>query len=60
MNDGLPGQVGHLEVGAAGELGVESITLLAVRPDGYVGMRADRDHLSALERYRTLVGAVHT
>ena len=32
-----------------------AITLLAVRSDGYVGMRADRDHLSAVERYRALV-----
>ncbi|MGB6554567.1 MAG: FAD-dependent monooxygenase [Candidatus Binataceae bacterium] len=57
--NGLSGQIGHLEVGAAGELGVQSVTLLAVRPDGYVGMRSDRDHLSALERYRTLVRAEH-
>jgi 2-polyprenyl-6-methoxyphenol hydroxylase-like FAD-dependent oxidoreductase len=32
-------------------------TLLAVRPDGYVGMRSDGDHLAALERYHTLVTA---
>jgi hypothetical protein len=30
-----------------------------VRPDGYVGMRCDRDHLGALERYRALVRAGH-
>ena len=30
-------------------------TLLAVRPDGYVGLRADRDHVGALQRYRRLV-----
>ncbi|MBV9699328.1 MAG: FAD-dependent monooxygenase, partial [Candidatus Eremiobacteraeota bacterium] len=26
-------------------------TLLAIRPDGYVGMRCERDHLAALQRY---------
>ena len=44
-----------LEPAAAGLLGVEQITLLALRPDGYVGLRADRDHLNALEHYRTLL-----
>ncbi len=28
---------------------------LAVRPDGYVGLRADGDHVGALHRYRRLV-----
>ncbi len=55
----LPDQIGHLEPSAASLLGVQGTTLLAVRPDGYVGMRSDRDHLSALERYRTLVRAGH-
>ena len=32
-----------------------STTLLAIRPDGYVGMRSERDHLAALERYHSLV-----
>jgi 2-polyprenyl-6-methoxyphenol hydroxylase-like FAD-dependent oxidoreductase len=32
-------------------------TLLVVRPDGYVGMRCERDHLGALERYHRLVTA---
>ncbi|HYL26266.1 MAG TPA: FAD-dependent monooxygenase [Candidatus Nitrosotalea sp.] len=40
---------------SAESLGCKAITLLAVRPDGYIGMRADRDHLSALRRYRALV-----
>jgi hypothetical protein len=30
---------------------MEGITLLAIRPDGYIGLRSDRNHLSALERY---------
>jgi 2-polyprenyl-6-methoxyphenol hydroxylase-like FAD-dependent oxidoreductase len=48
-------QIGHLEPAATDLLGVEEITLLAMRPDGYVGLRADRDHLNALERYCTLL-----
>jgi hypothetical protein len=32
-------------------------TLFVVRPDGYVGMRCERDHLAALERYQRLVTA---
>jgi hypothetical protein len=51
----LPVQIGHLEPAAADLLGVEGTTLLAVRPDGYIGLRADRDHLTALEQYRTLL-----
>lgn len=36
--------------GAAG-----SVTLLAVRPDGYIGMRSEQDHLATLERYQVLL-----
>jgi 2-polyprenyl-6-methoxyphenol hydroxylase-like FAD-dependent oxidoreductase len=32
-------------------------TLLVIRPDGYVGMCCERDHLEALERYHRLVTA---
>jgi hypothetical protein len=55
----LPDRIGHLEPSAAGTLGVQGITLLAVRPDGYVGVQTDRDHLSATERYQTLVRTGH-
>lgn len=34
-----------------------STALLAVRPDGYIGMRCEQDHLVALERYHRLVMA---
>lgn len=51
----LPQGVGYLEPGSAEMLGCTGTTLLTVRPDGYIGMRSDRDHLSALERYHTLV-----
>jgi hypothetical protein len=54
---GLPLQIGRLELAGADRLGVQDTTLLAVRPDGYIGLRCDGDHLSALERYRTLVHA---
>jgi hypothetical protein len=37
--------------------GTGSTTLLAVRPDGYIGMRCEQDHLAALERYHGLVTA---
>lgn len=37
---------------AAARLGVDAITLLVIRPDGHVGLRADRDHLAALGAYR--------
>jgi hypothetical protein len=53
----LPAQIGKIEPGATDLIGVEGITLLAVRPDGYIGLRADRDHLKALERYGVLISA---
>jgi hypothetical protein len=57
---GLPahvGQVGPIQIGPmeAGLLGISEITLLAVRPDGYIGLRSDRDHLQALKRYQSLI-----
>ena len=51
----LSAAIGYLEPAAAALLGVQGSMLLAVRPDGYVGLRADQGHLGALERYRTLV-----
>ena len=51
----LPNEVGLLESATADRIGVRDITLLAVRPDGYLGLRADRDHLIALERYRDIL-----
>jgi 2-polyprenyl-6-methoxyphenol hydroxylase-like FAD-dependent oxidoreductase len=56
----LPGQIGQLEPAGADLLGVKGITVIAVRPDGYIGLRCDRDHLSAIEHYRTLVQAGHS
>jgi 2-polyprenyl-6-methoxyphenol hydroxylase-like FAD-dependent oxidoreductase len=46
------GQLGHIE---AALLDIKAITLLAVRPDGYIGLRADKNHLQELERYQSLI-----
>ena len=51
----LPAHIGQIGRVEADLLGVTGITLLAVRPDGYVGLRSDTDHLSALKRYRSLI-----
>jgi 2-polyprenyl-6-methoxyphenol hydroxylase-like FAD-dependent oxidoreductase len=59
IRDERPDEIGQLEPAAADLLGVEGVTLLAVRPDGYIGLRADRDHIGALEHYRALVQAGH-
>ncbi len=39
----------------APSLGLGPLTLLAVRPDGFIGLRADADHRSAVRRYAALV-----
>ena len=36
-------------------VGLGPLTLLAVRPDGFIGLRADADHRSALRRYAALM-----
>jgi 2-polyprenyl-6-methoxyphenol hydroxylase-like FAD-dependent oxidoreductase len=56
----FPAQTGHIEPAAADVLDVKEITLLALRPDGYIGLRSDRDHLGALQRYHTLVRYGHS
>jgi hypothetical protein len=40
---------------ASNQLGIGEITLLVVRPDGHVGLLADRDHLAALAAYQALL-----
>ena len=55
----LPDHSGHLDPVAADLLGVQGTTLLAVRPDGYIGLRADHNHLAALERYQTRIRGTH-
>jgi hypothetical protein len=51
----LPVKIGQLQPAAADLLGIKETTLLVVRPDGYVGLRSDQNHLGALENYRALV-----
>jgi hypothetical protein len=38
-------------------LGIRDVTLLVVRPDGHVGLRADCDHLEALAAYQALLAS---
>ena len=45
----------RLTPAAAGQLGIGEITLLVIRPDGHVGLRADRDHIEALASYHALL-----
>lgn len=52
---GLPARVGQIGNMEASLLGIQTITLLAVRPDGYIGLRSDRDHLRALKRYQSFI-----
>jgi len=42
------------------QLGIGEVTLLVIRPDGHVGLRADGDHLDALEAYHTLLTSGRT
>ncbi len=55
-----PDSIGRLEPATAAQLGIEGNTLLAIRPDGYVGLRADRDHLAALGRYAAFLQTGHS
>jgi 2-polyprenyl-6-methoxyphenol hydroxylase-like FAD-dependent oxidoreductase len=56
----LPVDIGYLEPKAATLLGLEGNTLLAIRPDGYIGLRADQNHLAALHHYRALFHTEHS
>ncbi|MEA5443857.1 FAD-dependent monooxygenase [Cyanobium gracile] len=44
-----------LRLEQAPSLGLGTLTLLAVRPDGFIALRADADHRSAARRYAGLV-----
>lgn len=44
-----------LRLDDAAGLGLGDLTLLAVRPDGFIGLRAEQDHGKALRRYEELV-----
>lgn len=45
----------RLAPAAANQLGIGEITLLVIRPDGHVGLRADRNHIEALAAYQALL-----
>jgi hypothetical protein len=45
----------NLSAIAANQLGVSDLTLLLIRPDGHVGLRADRDHLRTLQAYQSML-----
>lgn len=47
-----PNAYASLAPAAADQLGIDRITLLVIRPDGHVGLRADYDHLEALAAYQ--------
>jgi 2-polyprenyl-6-methoxyphenol hydroxylase-like FAD-dependent oxidoreductase len=51
----VPVKVGRIDRSTADQLGIDGITLLAMRPDGYIGMRSDHDHLRDLRYYCTLI-----
>lgn len=55
VHAGAPSGVARITPGAAAGLGISGTTLLVVRPDLHVGLRADRDHVGALESYCTAV-----
>ena len=46
----LPG-VGRIDEAVADQLGVDGLTMLAVRPDRFVGLRHDGEALAPLVRY---------
>ena len=52
-----PAPIGHLAPSVAQRLGIEDVTILAVRPDGHVGLRLDRADVAAVQRYLTLIHA---
>jgi 2-polyprenyl-6-methoxyphenol hydroxylase-like FAD-dependent oxidoreductase len=51
------GEAATIDPAAADRLGVYGATLFVVRPDGYVGLRADEKHAEALAAYAERLGA---
>ena len=47
----------RLDPSGADRLGVDGTSLLAVRPDGYIGLHADHHHLKALADYQAMLGS---
>ncbi|MEX2112837.1 MAG: FAD-dependent monooxygenase [Pirellulales bacterium] len=55
-----PAPYARLAPASAGQLGIDEVTLLIIRPDGHVGLRADRNHLESLAAYHTLLKSGRT
>ena len=51
------GPVGRLDAAAADELGIVGVTVLAIRPDRYVGLRHDGGSPEAIKAYLTALTA---
>jgi 2-polyprenyl-6-methoxyphenol hydroxylase-like FAD-dependent oxidoreductase len=51
------GESGTIDPAVAERLGVNGATLFVVRPDGYLGLRADEKHAQALAAYAERLGA---
>ena len=45
----------RIEPAASDQLGIGEVTLLVIRPDGHVGLRANSNHHDALETYQSLL-----
>jgi len=51
------GKIPRMTPGAAERLGIRDTTLLVIRPDLHIGLRAERDHAKALDRYEAKLRA---
>jgi 2-polyprenyl-6-methoxyphenol hydroxylase-like FAD-dependent oxidoreductase len=51
-------QYARIAPAAANQLGVGEITLLVIRPDGHIGLRADHNQIEALAAYQALFVSV--
>lgn len=49
----------RLSAAAAEQIGITEISLLIIRPDGHVGLRAEDDHLNAFAAYQALLTSGH-
>jgi hypothetical protein len=52
-------ELAHITPAAAEQFGIREITLLVIRPDGHIGLRADRNHVASLAAYNGLLASGH-
>ncbi len=50
------GRIGHIDASVAGQLAIEGVTILAIRPDRYVGLRHDGGDPDAVRGYLDALG----